>query len=183
MTARLFSLSGAASGPWRVRSIDAVRGATLPAAAALDVRAGSGAPDDALWSLHGMSSNARYLTREEKTRLLEAQEELGRAGATHAALIPIRKSAAWWALTQDERRAIVETQLQHIRIGLRYLPAVARRLLHCRDLSETAPFHFLTWFEFAPDDEPAFDALLVQLRASPEWRYVEREVDIRLTRA
>ncbi len=34
---------------------------------------------------------------------------------------------------------------------MRYLLAVARRLYHCRDLGE--PFDFLTWFEYAPQDE------------------------------
>jgi hypothetical protein len=76
---------------------------------------------------------------------------------------------------------VVEEQSGHIAIGLRYLPAVARRLHHGRDLGE--PFDFVTWFEFAPSDEPLFDELVALLRASPEWRYVEREVDIRLARA
>jgi hypothetical protein len=97
-------------------------------------------------------------------------------------LIPIRKSAACWALTQDERREVFEAQSAHIGIGLRYLPAIARRLHHCRDLGPDEPFDFLTWFDFAPQDETAFDRLLQALRSSPEWRYVEREVDIRLQR-
>jgi hypothetical protein len=66
---------------------------------------------------------------------------------------------------------------------MQYLPAIARRLHHCRDLSESEPFDFITWFEFAPEYEADFDALLKQLRATPEWTYVEREVDIRLQRA
>ena len=37
-----------------------------------------------------------------------------------------------------------------------------------------------TWFEYAPDYEAAFDDLLTRLRATPEWAFVEREVDIRL---
>lgn len=57
---------------------------------------------------------------------------------------------------------------------------MARQLYHCRDLGEA--FDFVTWFEFAPEDEPAFDKLLSRLRATPEWRYVEREVDIQLVR-
>ena len=44
------------------------------------------------------------------------------------------------------------------------------------------PFDFLTWFEFAPADEPAFDRLLARLRATREWDFVEREVDVRLVR-
>ena len=83
-------------------------------------------------------------------------------------------------LAQDERRAILEEQSHHIAIGLEYLPAIARRLYHCRDLDE--PFDFLTWFEFAPQNTGAFDDLVARLRASPEWTYIEHEVDIRLER-
>ncbi|MEI8154526.1 MAG: chlorite dismutase, partial [Hyphomicrobiales bacterium] len=59
-------------------------------------------------------------------------------------------------------------------------PAVARRLHHCRGLG--GPFDFLTWFEYAPEAESAFDAMLQRLRATEEWCYVEREVDVRLVR-
>ena len=134
------------------------------------------------WSLRGITSNERYVIREEKNQLASRQQGLGRNEATRAALIPIRKTAAWWALTQDERRGIFEEQSRHTAIGLRYLPAIARRLHHCRDLSENEPFDFLTWFEFAPADEVAFDQLLGELRASAEWNHVEREIDIRLVR-
>ena len=100
--------------------------------------------------------------------------------ATCAALIPLTKTAAWWALTQDERREIFEARSSHIATGLRFLPAIARRLHHSRDLGE--PFDFLTWFEYAPSDAVAFDELVAALRATEEWDYVEREVDLRLHR-
>ena len=61
-----------------------------------------------------------------------------------------------------------------------YLPRVARRLYHCRDLGE--PFDFLTWFEFAPEHEAAFDELTSMLRSREEWTFVDREVEIRLAR-
>jgi chlorite dismutase len=134
-----------------------------------------------IWQLSGITSNERYVERTEKVALLAKQEGLGRLASTHAALIPIRKSAAWWALTQDERRDIFERQSAHIGIGMRYLPGIARRLQHCRDLGHDEPFDFLTWFEYSPRDASAFDDLLAALRTSPEWAYVEREVDIRLT--
>ena len=101
-------------------------------------------------------------------------------GAKRAALIPITKSAEWWELAQDERREIFEERSRHTATGLRYLPAIARRLYHCRDLGE--PFDFLTWFEYAPSDADAFEELVGLLRATEEWRYVVREVDIRLSR-
>jgi hypothetical protein len=39
-----------------------------------------------------------------------------------------------------------------------------------------------TWFEFAPADDAGFDELVAMLRATDEWGFVEREVDIRLDR-
>ena len=94
-------------------------------------------------------------------------------------VIPIRKSAAWWALAQDERRAIFEERSHHIADTMKYLPAVARRLYHSRELGE--PFDFLTWFEYA-QHAAAFEELAGMLRTREEWRWVEREVDIRLAR-
>ncbi len=110
------------------------------------------------------------------------QEGLGRPDANCAVLIPIKKSAAWWALTQDARRKIFEEHSHHNQIGMDYLPAIARRLHHCRDLSEIEPFDFLTWFEFAEKDTVEFDKLLARLRATEEWKYVEREVEVRVKR-
>jgi hypothetical protein len=43
-------------------------------------------------------------------------------------------------------------------------------------------FDFLTWFEFAPADERRFDELIAMLRATEEWTFIDREVDIRVER-
>ena len=137
-------------------------------------------PADALWALRGVATNDRYTTRAEKTELTGKQTPIGRPEATSAALVLLRKRAECWALPQDERRTIFEGQSRHIGIGLEYLPGVARRLHHCRELGE--PFDFLTWFEYAPEQSDAFEALVARLRATPEWQFVDREVDIRLTR-
>ena len=83
-------------------------------------------------------------------------------------------------LTPATAPPVFEDSSHHIAIGLDYLPAIARRLHHSRDLGE--PFDFLTWFEFAPRHAEAFDELVRRLRETEEWRYVEREIDIRLTR-
>lgn len=182
MDGRLFTFAGGGIGAWKVTGITPVTGEGLPSAERLDVAPGGAVLPAAAWSLKGITSNERYVTRPEKSELAARQEGLGRPASTCAALIPIRKTAAWWALTQDERRAILEEKSRHIQVGLRYLPAIARRLHHCRDLGEPQPFDFLTWFEFSPGDTTAFDELLAVLRSSPEWSYVDREVDIRLAR-
>ena len=175
------TFSAGATGPYRIDSMQAVVGEPLAQASHLSVHEGLWhAPDDAAWSLRGVSGHVRYVEQPEKQRLAAVTPALGRPEAKLAALIPIRKSEAWWSLAQDERRAILETRSQHIAIGMRYLPAIARRLSHSRELGE--PFDFLTWFEYAPEHAAAFEELLQALRASEEWSYIEREVDVRLRR-
>lgn len=184
MSERLYTFVGGGNGLWRVVSQRAIVGEPLAAVERLELLAG--APplsSGSAWALRGVTSNERYVTRPEKTMLVAAQEGLGRPAATCAALIPIRKNAQWWGLTQDERRAIFEDASAHIQIGMKYLPAIARRLHHCRDLGTPEPFDFLTWFEFAPEAQSAFDELLAALRATEEWKYIDREVELRATRA
>ena len=65
-------------------------------------------------------------------------------------------------------------------MSIELLPRISRRLHHSRELAE--PFDFLTWFEYAPEHAVAFEDLVNKLRATREWAYVDREVDIRLTR-
>jgi chlorite dismutase len=180
----MFAFVGGDTGYWRVVKMDTIIGAPLPEVKRMNVVANAGIKIEtpAVWMLRGITSNERYVSRDEKNELAAAQQGLGRPEATCAALIPIRKNAAWWAFTQDERRNVLEERSHHIKIGLRYLPAVARRLHHCRDLSDNEPFDFITWFEFAPAYEAEFNTLVAELRASEEWNYVEREVDIRLVR-
>lgn len=182
MNPRLFSFVGGDNGEWCVRQQTTLVGAPLEKVTHVAVRPAGDHIDAAPWVLHGVTSNDRYVERSEKDALLAVQQGLGRSATHIAALIPIRKNAAWWGMTQDERRAIFEVQSRHIAIGMKYPPAIARKLHHCRDLSESAPFDFLTWFEFAPEHEPEFNDMLTELRASPEWRYVDREVDFRLQR-
>jgi hypothetical protein len=179
MNPRLIHFSAGATGLWSIHDIRSIIGPSLAVAPRLDVTAAPLA-GSANWVLRGVTSNSRYTTKDEKDVLNSKQQGLGRDASSYAALIPIKKNAAWWLLSQDERRAIFEEQSKHNTIGMKYLPSIARRLHHCRDLSTDEPFDFITWFEFSPGDESAFDSLLAELRASLEWQYVEREVDIRL---
>ncbi len=172
--------AGGDAGQWRVKRVRAVRGESLPTPSALTIGEGLASAGPGMWTLRGTASHLRYTTAGERQQLRARQEGLGRPESTCAALLPIRKSAAWWELAQDERRAVYE-QGSHLPIGLDYLPGVARKLYHSRDLGED--FDFLTWFEFAPDQEAAFDHMLERLRRCAEWDFVDREVDIRLTRA
>src|SRR3954449_13491889 len=171
---------GGQSGGWRITSISPVMGEPLAFMPALSVTDSEAialplVPSRQAWRLVGVASSLRYTERAEKQQLNAVQAGLGRSEATSAALIPIRKSAAWWELTQEERRKIFEDKSHHIAASLKYLPAIARQLYYCRDLGE--PFDFVTWFEYAPEHAKLFDELVAMLRATEEWTFVEREVD------
>ena len=164
-----------------MQAIAPIRGETLPAVPRLAILEDASAPlTVARWVLRGATSNERYVTRTEHDELARREQPLGRREATRATLIPITKSAGWWALSQDERRALFEERSHHVAIGLEYLPDIARRLHHGRDLGE--PFDFLTWFEYAPAHAGRFAELVRRLRATSEWGFVEREVEIHLAR-
>ncbi|HJZ61439.1 MAG TPA: chlorite dismutase family protein [Miltoncostaeaceae bacterium] len=179
----LVTFAGGESGSWAIERLETVAGAPLEPAARLEVIEGEAMRrlrGESKWTLRGVTSNERYVSRIEHETLVGEQEPLGRARSTRAALIPITKSEVWWELSQDERRRIFEESSHHVATGLEYLPAIARRLHHGRDLGE--PFDFLTWFEFAPEHVSAFEELVRRLRETEEWHYIEREIDIRLFR-
>ena len=178
---RLVRFVGGKTGMWRVLAIRLVQGDGLPQAERVAVcRGDEPSTLEPQWTLSGVISNIQYVERPEQRELTLKQAPLGRSEATLAALIPIRKTAAWWNLTQEERRNIFEGKSHHIAEGVRYLPSVARQLYHSRDIGE--PFDFLTWFEYAPEHSEAFEELVRTLRKTEEWRYVDREIDIRLVR-
>lgn len=138
-------------GRWPIDRVVAVTGEDLPRAERLLIVHGDydsfSNREPVAWAITAFTSNERYVERAEWAILSASQEPLERPEATCAAMLPVRKSDAWWDLPQDERRTIREDRSHHIRIGLDYLPVIARRLYHCRDLGE--PFDYVTWFECA----------------------------------
>ena len=124
-------------------------------------------PSENSWRLAGVASHVRYVERAEKNSWRQCRPAAGGARRPCAALIPIKKSQAWWGLTQEERRQIFEDKSHHIASSLKYLPAIARQLYHCRDLGE--PFDFLTWFEYAPEQPRCSRNWSAMLRATEEW--------------
>jgi chlorite dismutase len=176
-TPLLVHFDACALGEWRVTAQTTLVGDDLVPAPCIAIRTAA-TVTPLLWSLSGVVSNLRYTTAHERRELAAKQSGLGRNEARRAVLIPIRKRPEWWALAQDERHSIY-ARSAHTPIGLEYLPAIARRLHHSRDLGE--PFDFLTWFEFDAKHEDAFDELLLRLRRTEEWDYVDREIEIRLS--
>jgi hypothetical protein len=105
MSKRSFSFMGGDTGTWRVSEMRTLAGDPLPAAKKLTIASDPVTPADprAAWVLRGITSNERYVVREERSQIVAKLLSLGRPEATCGALIAIRKNEAWWALTQDER--------------------------------------------------------------------------------
>src|SRR5215831_8847097 len=110
MTAFRHTFVGGDSGMWRVERIGSITGSTLSWVPRLSILENnqSTIPKGSVWLLRGVTSYERYVHKRERSILRSQQAELGRLEATRAALIPIKKSTAWWELAQDERRAIFE---------------------------------------------------------------------------
>ena len=184
---RLFSFIGGKNGQWQVTSDRIVKGDPLDRVTHLSVRCGDRSNSTLVnglhnsWMLQGVTSNTRYVKNKEKGELTEVEPAIGRTEATLAALIPLRKNDKWWSLTQEDRREIFHRSAHHQK-GLSALPAIARRLHHCRDLASAEPFDFITWFEFAPQHLAIFNELLSALRETEEWSYIDREYEVRLER-
>lgn len=138
---------------------------------------------------HGVPQHLQYTTREQRTDLgKRSRAELPPSKDTIAVVIPIRKSAAWWALSHDERNAYFQKKTDrpgHTAIGGKYVERIYRKLYHTRYAVETTDHDFITYFEFAREHTADFERLLKQLRdpaTNPEWNFVDREYEIWTTK-
>jgi Chlorite dismutase len=150
----------------------------------------SAAPDDMPKLLfHGVPQHLQYTTGEQKADLNKRSRfDLAPGKDTVAVIIPIRKSAVWWALPADERMAHFQKQgdeVGHTAIGAKYVDRIYRKLYHTRYAVETRDHDFITYFEFERAHTDDFKHLLAQLRdprQNPEWNFVDREYEIWLTK-
>lgn len=137
----------------------------------------------------GVTTHLQYTSHSQRQELdRRSAGELEPSEQTIAVLIPIGKTAAWWALAQDQRQAQFQstrTEKGHTVIGLAYADRVFRKLYHSRYLKAGLSYDFLTYFEFQERDTEAFKALLTELRDprdNPEWAYVDFEFEIWMTK-
>ncbi|MBA4064809.1 MAG: hypothetical protein C0501_14070 [Isosphaera sp.] len=178
---------------YRVDRVAPVRGtpgvAVEPGATLVRVEVNAAWPaGDPAPLFRGVVRHHDYTSRADREALAGSRPPPPAGPDTVAVLIPVRKSAAWWALPQDERAAHFRERAGHpghTAIGAGYADRVYRKLYHTRYAVETPDHDFLTYFEFERAHEPAFDALLAKLRdpaVNPEWGYVDREYEVRMTR-
>jgi hypothetical protein len=137
--------------------------------------------------LHGVPQHLQYMTRAQRDKL-SSRPEFPPSQDTVAVVIPIRKSAAWWAFAHDERSVHFQQgkgKKGHTTIGASYVDRIHRKLYHTRYAVETRDHDFITYFEFDRAHTDDFKRLLTALRdteQNPEWKYVDREYEIWMTK-
>ena len=116
-------------------------------------------------NLVGMTKALNYITKDKSPNL-----NAGLTGATYsdatpryAFVIPVKKNADWWNLTDEQRLKEMET---HTLPTLANLVNVKRKLYHLIGLDDT---DFITYFETA--DLGAFNNLMLALAKVPENKY------------
>ena len=116
-------------------------------------------------NLVGMTKALEYITKDKSPNL-----NAGLTGATYsdatpryAFVIPVKKNADWWNLTDEQRLKEMET---HTLPTLANLVNVKRKLYHSTGLDDT---DFITYFETA--DLGAFNNLMLALAKVPENKY------------
>lgn len=116
-------------------------------------------------NLVGMTKALNYITKDKSPNL-----NAGLIGATYsdatpryAFVIPVKKNADWWNLTDEQRLKEMDT---HTLPTLANLVNVKRKLYHSTGLDDT---DFITYFETA--DLGAFNNLMLALAKVPENKY------------
>jgi len=120
---------------------------------------------DVTEQLVGMTKPLNYVTKEKSPDLnagLTSATYQGEA-PRYAFIIPVKKNADWWNLTDAQRLKEIET---HTLPTLANLVNVKRKLYHSTGLDDT---DFITYFETA--DLGAFNNLMLALAKVPENKY------------
>jgi len=116
--------------------------------------------------MHGLTKKANYVPGfpdEMKADLKTASDP---GSNPYAVVIPIRKSADWWALDQETRAAMMK---EHTEAALPYHKTVKRKLYHSTGLDD---MDFITYFETSKLED--FHSLILALEKVKEFQYTRR---------
>ena len=116
--------------------------------------------------MHGLTKKANYVPDfpDDMKAELKAPSEPG--PIPYVVVIPIRKSADWWALDQGTRSAMMK---EHTQAALPYQKTVKRKLYHSTGLDDV---DFITYFETSKLED--FHSLILSLEKVKEFQYTRR---------
>jgi chlorite dismutase len=116
--------------------------------------------------MHGLTKKPNYVPAFPDQMKAELKTTSEPGPQPYAIVMPIRKSAEWWALDQDKRTALMQ---EHTDAVLPYLKTVKRKLYHSSGLDDV---DFITYFETAKLED--FHSLVLSLEKVKEFHYVRR---------
>ena len=116
--------------------------------------------------LNGLTKKANYVPgfSDEMKAGLKVKSDPGLK--PYAIVIPIRKSAEWWALDQDKRMAMMK---EHTEASMSYQKTVKRKLYHSTGLDD---LDFITYFETSNLED--FHSLILAMEGVKEFQYTRR---------
>lgn len=116
--------------------------------------------------MHGLTKKANYVPGfpDQLKADLKGVSEPGLK--PYAIVIPVRKSAEWWALDQDKRAVMMQ---EHTEATMPYLKTVKRKLYHSSGLDD---LDFITYFETSKLED--FHSLILSLEKVKEFQYTRR---------
>jgi len=116
--------------------------------------------------MHGLTKKANYVPGfpDQLKADLKAASEPG--PKPYVIVIPIRKSADWWALDQEKHAAMMK---EHTEASLPYHKTVKRKLYHSTGLDDV---DFITYFETSKLED--FHSLILSLEKVKEFQYTRR---------
>lgn len=119
-------------------------------------------------NLVGITKALNYISKDKSPDLNAGLSSASYTGDAprYAVMIPVKKDAAWWNMTDEQRLKEMEI---HTHPTLQYLVNVKRKLYHSTGLSDT---DFITYFE--TNDLGAFNNLLISLAKVPENKHHTR---------
>ncbi|MGE5505215.1 MAG: chlorite dismutase family protein [Actinomycetota bacterium] len=117
---------------------------------------------DVTENLVGITKALNYITKDKSPDLNGGLTSASYSDSAprYAVVIPVKKDAAWWNMSDQERLKEIET---HTQPTLQYLVNVKRKLYHSTGIDDT---DFITYFE--TNDLGAFNNLLISLAKVPE---------------
>lgn len=116
--------------------------------------------------MHGLTKKANYVPGFPDDMKADLKTASDPGQKPYVVVIPIRKSADWWALDQDTRAAMMK---EHTQAALPYHKTVKRKLYHSTGLDDV---DFITYFETSKLDD--FHSLILSLERVKEFQYTRR---------
>jgi chlorite dismutase len=114
----------------------------------------------------GLTKKANYVPGMPDNLKAELKTSSEPGPKPYVIVIPIRKSAEWWVLPQEQRATMMQ---EHTEATVPYLKTVKRKLYHSSGLDD---LDFITYFETSKLED--FHGLVLALEKVKEFQYNRR---------